>query len=65
MERSIQNECLDIPRITSIFCYHGVGGGRCHNTTVKMARKPMKIQRKVQQDALGKVNRVKESSRRK
>ena len=33
-------------------------------TTLKMARKPMKIQRKVQQDALGKVNRTKEISRR-
>ena len=29
-----------------------------------MARKPVKIQRKVQQDALGKVNRVKEIRRR-
>ena len=29
-----------------------------------MARKPVKIQRKVQQDALGKVNRIKEISRR-
>ena len=33
-------------------------------TTLKMARKPVKIQRKVQQDALGKVNRVKEIRRR-
>ena len=33
-------------------------------TTLKMARKPVKIQRKVQQDALGKVNRMKEISRR-
>ena len=33
-------------------------------TTIKMARKPVKIQRKVQQDALGKVNRVKEIRRR-
>ena len=33
-------------------------------TTLKMARKPVKIQRKVQQDALGKVNRIKEISRR-
>ena len=32
--------------------------------TLKMARKPVKIQRKVQQDALGKVNRVKENRRR-
>ena len=31
---------------------------------LKLARKPAKIQRKVQQDALGKVNRVKEISRR-
>ena len=29
-------------------------------TTLKMARKPVKIQRKVQQDALRKVNRIKE-----
>ena len=33
-------------------------------TTLKMARKPVKIQRKVQQDALGKVTRIKEISRR-
>ena len=33
-------------------------------TTLKMARKPVKIQRKVQQDALGKVNRVNEIMRR-
>ena len=33
-------------------------------TTLKMARKPVKIQMKVQQDALGKVNRVKEINRR-
>ena len=33
-------------------------------TTLKMARSPVKIQRKVQQDALGKVNRIKEISRR-
>ena len=33
-------------------------------TTLKMARKPVKIQRKVQQDALGKVNRVKEIRKR-
>ena len=33
-------------------------------TTLKMAWKPIKIQRKVQQDALGKVNRLKEISRR-
>ena len=32
--------------------------------TLKMARKPVKIQRKVQQEALGKVNRIKEISRR-
>ena len=38
------------------------GGGRCHN--LKNGRKPVKIQRKVQQDALGKVNRIKEISRR-
>ena len=31
-------------------------------TTLKMTRKPVKIQRKVQQDALGKVNRIKEIS---
>jgi len=31
-------------------------------TTLKMARKPVKIQRKIQQDALGKVNRIKEIS---
>ena len=29
-----------------------------------MARKPVKIQRKIQQDALGKVSRVKEIRRR-
>ena len=33
-------------------------------TTLKMARSPVKIQRKVQQDALGKVNRIKKISRR-
>ena len=33
-------------------------------TTLKMARKLVKIQRKVQQDALGKVNKIKEISRR-
>ena len=33
-------------------------------TTSKMARKPVKLQKKVQQDALGKVNRVKEIRRR-
>ena len=33
-------------------------------TTLKMARKPVQIQRKVQQDALEKVNRVKEIRRR-
>ena len=33
-------------------------------TTLKMTRKPVKLQRKVQQDALGKVNRVKEINRR-
>ena len=32
--------------------------------TLKMARKSVKIQRKVQQNALGKVNRVKEIRRR-
>ena len=32
-------------------------------TTLKMARKPVKIQKKNQQDALGKVNREKEISR--
>ena len=31
---------------------------------LKMARKPVKLQRKIQQDALGKVNRVKEIKRR-
>ena len=31
---------------------------------LKNGRKPVKIQRKVQQDALGKVNRVKEIRRR-
>ena len=30
-------------------------------TTLKMARKPVKIQRKVQQDVLRKVNRIKET----
>ena len=29
-------------------------------TTLKMAGKPVKIQRKVQQDALGEVNKIKE-----
>ena len=33
-------------------------------TTLKMARKPVKLQMKVQQDALGKVNRIKENRRR-
>ena len=33
-------------------------------TTLKMAGRPVKLQRKIQQDALGKVNRVKEISRR-
>ena len=33
-------------------------------TTLKMARKPVKLQRKGQQDALGKVKRVKEIRRR-
>ena len=33
-------------------------------TTLKMARKPVKIRRNVQQDALGKVNRIKEIARR-
>jgi len=33
-------------------------------TTLKMARKPVKIQRKVQQDVLGKVNREKEIRRK-
>jgi len=33
-------------------------------TTLKMARKTVKLQRKVQQDALGKVNRAKEIRRR-
>ena len=32
-------------------------------TTLKMVRKPVKLQRKIQQDALGKVNRVKEIRR--
>ena len=33
-------------------------------TTLKMARKPVKIHRKVQPDALGKVNRITKISRR-
>ena len=33
-------------------------------TTLKIARKPVKLQRKIQQDALGKVNRFKEIRRR-
>ena len=33
-------------------------------TTLKIPRKPVKIQRKVQQDALGKVNRIKEIKER-
>ena len=33
-------------------------------TTLKMARKPVKLQKKIQQDAPGKVNRVKEIRRR-
>ena len=33
-------------------------------TTLKIARKQVKIQRKLQQDVLGKVNRVKEIRRR-
>ena len=33
-------------------------------TTLKMARKPVNIQKKLQQDALGKVNRGKEIRRR-
>ena len=33
-------------------------------TTLKMARKPVKIQRKIKEDALGKVNLIKEISRR-
>ena len=33
-------------------------------TTVKMARKTVELQRIIQQDALGKVNRVKEIRRR-
>ena len=32
--------------------------------TLEMASKPVKIQKKVQQDALGKANRIKEISRR-
>jgi len=32
-------------------------------TTSKMARKPVKLQKKIQQDALAKVNRVKEIKR--
>ena len=43
-----------------------IDGGRCHNLkkgkeALKMARK---IQRKVQQDALGKINMKREISRR-
>ena len=34
-------------------------------TTLKMARKPVKLQRKIQLDALGKVNRIKKNRRRK
>ena len=34
-------------------------------TTLKMERKPVKLQKEIQQDALGKVNRVKEIRRRK
>ena len=41
-----------------IVCVLEVGGGRCQN--LKNGRKPVKIQRKVRQDALGKVNRIKE-----
>ena len=37
-------------------------GGRCQNK--KIAKKPVKIQRKIQQDALGKIKRIKEISRR-
>ena len=33
-------------------------------TTLKMARKPVKLQKKIQQDALREVNRMKEISRR-
>ena len=33
-------------------------------TTLKMTREPVKIQRKVQKDALGKVKRIKEIRRR-
>ena len=33
-------------------------------TTLKNGRKPVKLQKEIQQDALGKVNRVKEIRRR-
>ena len=44
--------------ISDVQCYLG----RCH--TLKVARKPAKLQKKIQQDALGKVNRVMENWRR-